>query len=123
MPVVVDASALAAMVFGEAEGRTIAAHLERETLIAPSLIDYELVNVALKRARRNPGLAVEIGLSLAAALQMPLTRVAVPGLDVLVLASETGLTAYDAAYLWLARSRDCELVTLDKGLARITNNR
>ena len=122
MPVVVDASALAAMVFGEAEGRTIAAHLESETLIAPSLIDYELVNVALKRARRNPGLAVEIGLSLAAALQMPLTRVAVPGLEVLVLASETGLTAYDAAYLWLARSRDCELVTLDKGLARITNN-
>ena len=123
MPVVVDASALAAMVFGEAEGRTIAAHLESETLIAPSLIDYELVNVALKRVRRNPGLAVQIGLSLAAALQMPLTRVAVPGLDVLVLASETGLTAYDAAYLWLARSRDCELVTLDKGLARITNNR
>ena len=111
------------MVFGEAEGRTIAAHLESETLIAPSLIDYELVNVALKRVRRNPGLAVQIGLSLAAALQMPLTRVAVPGLDVLVLASETGLTAYDAAYLWLARSRDCELVTLDKGLARITNNR
>ena len=123
MPVVVDASALAAMVFGEAEGRTIAAHLESETLIAPSLIDCELVNVALKRVRRNPGLAVQIGLSLAAALQMPLTRVAVPGLDVLVLASETGLTAYDAAYLWLARSRDCELVTLDKGLARITNNR
>lgn len=36
---------------------------------------------------------------------------------VLDLAEATGLTAYDASYLWLARSLDGELVTLDRKLA------
>ena len=34
------------------------------------------------------------------------------------LALQTGLSGYDAAYLWLARSLDVELVTLDRKLAR-----
>jgi predicted nucleic acid-binding protein len=45
----------------------------------------------------------------------------VPGSAVFALAAETGLSAYDASYLWLARSRDAELVTLDKALARLAN--
>ena len=36
---------------------------------------------------------------------------------VLELAEATGLTAYDASYLWLARSLGGELVTLDLKLA------
>jgi predicted nucleic acid-binding protein len=118
MAVVVDASAIASMIFGENEGRTIAAHLEDETLVAPSLIDYELVNVAVTRARMRPDVSAEIAVALAAALHLPLTRVPVPGLEALALAAETGLTAYDASYLWLARTRGIELVTLDKALAR-----
>jgi predicted nucleic acid-binding protein len=34
------------------------------------------------------------------------------------LALKTGLTAYDASYLWLARRLGAELVTLDKELGR-----
>jgi predicted nucleic acid-binding protein len=118
MPVVVDASAIGAIAFGEPDGPTLKAHLEGETLVAPALIDFELMNIAVKKARKRPETAGQIAVGLGAALQLPLTRVAVPGLEILVLASETGLTAYDAAYLWLARSRDVELVTLDKTLAR-----
>jgi predicted nucleic acid-binding protein len=33
------------------------------------------------------------------------------------LAEATGLTAYDASYLWLARTLNAELVTLDRKLA------
>ncbi len=36
----------------------------------------------------------------------------------LELAAATGLTAYDASYLWLARQLGAELVTLDRQLAR-----
>ena len=32
------------------------------------------------------------------------------------LALETGLTAYDASYLWLSRRLGADLVTLDKAL-------
>jgi hypothetical protein len=39
--------------------------------------------------------------------------------DVFTLAAESGLTAYDASYLWLARTRDAELVTLDVALGRL----
>ena len=122
MTLVVDASAIGAIAFGEPDGPTLKAHLEGETLVAPALIDFELMNIAVKKIRQRPETAGQIAVGLAAALKIPLTRVAVPGLEVLVLASETGLTAYDAAYLWLARSRDIELVTLDKALARLTNS-
>ena len=37
------------------------------------------------------------------------------------LAKETGLTAYDASYLWLARTLDADLVTLDRRLAGATD--
>jgi predicted nucleic acid-binding protein len=36
---------------------------------------------------------------------------------ILDLAEATGLTAYDASYLWLARALGAELVTLDRKLA------
>ena len=37
--------------------------------------------------------------------------------SVLRLAIETGLTAYDASYLWLSRHLGARLVTLDRKLA------
>jgi len=122
MAIVVDASAIGAIMFDEPEAANLAAYLEGETLLAPALLDFELVNLALKKTRRQPQLAPEIAISLAAALRLPMTRVPVSGLDVLRLAAETGLTAYDASYLWLARARDLELVTLDAALARVADD-
>jgi predicted nucleic acid-binding protein len=116
MAVVVDASAIGAMMFDEPEGPALAAHLEGETLLAPALLDYELMNLAVKKARRRPDLAEAIAVSLAAALALRIDRVNVSGPDVFALATRSGLTAYDASYLWLARSRDAELVTLDAAL-------
>lgn len=118
MAVVVDASALGAIMFGEPEGPTLAAHLAGETLLAPALLDFELMNLALKKARKRPATRGQVMASLVAALSLPVSHVQVPGAAVFALASETGLTAYDASYLWLARSRDAELVTLDAALLR-----
>jgi predicted nucleic acid-binding protein len=39
--------------------------------------------------------------------------------DVLKLALETGLTTYDAGYLWLSRSNNFLLLTLDKELLKL----
>ncbi len=119
MAVVVDASAIGAIMFGEPEGPTLAVHLDGQTLLAPSLLDFELTNIALKKARKRPETLPQILVSLHAALALQVSRVAVPGMDVFALAAETGLTAYDASYLWLARTRDAELVTLDAALARL----
>lgn len=118
MPVVVDASTIGAMMFGEPEGPTLAAHLDGETLFAPTLLDYELASLAFAKVRRSPSDASRILLVLHAALALPITRVAVPGLEAFLLARRTGLTPYDASYLWLARARDAELVTLDAKLQK-----
>ena len=119
MTLVVDASAVAAMLFNEAEGATIRAHIRGETLIAPHLVDFELANICWKRVRRAPRHAAILLTMLAGLAHVNVNRVMVPPTEVAALAVETGLTAYDASYLWLALSRDVELVTLDNQLARV----
>jgi len=119
MTLVVDASAVAAMLFNEAEGATIRAHIRGETLIAPHLVDFELANICWKRVRRAPSHAAILLTMLAGLAHVNVNRVMVPPTEVAALAVETGLTAYDASYLWLALSRDVELVTLDNQLARV----
>lgn len=119
MTLVVDASAVAAMLFDEPEGATIRAHTRGETLIAPHLVDYELANICWKRIRREPSDAPASITMLKGLARVGLNRVNVPAVDVAELAWRTGLTAYDASYLWLAMSRDVELVTLDDRLARV----
>lgn len=119
MTLVVDASAVTAVMFEETEGATIRAHVRGETLIAPQLIDYELANACWKRIRREPGTQAAVLGMLASIERFSITRVSVQAADVVALATRTGLTAYDASYLWLALSRDLELVTLDNRLATI----
>jgi predicted nucleic acid-binding protein len=123
MAVVVDASAIGAIMFNEPDAAELTAQLAGQTLIAPDLLNFELLNLALKKARRQPQLGPQITQALAAALRLAIARVAVPGIELFQLASATGLTAYDASYLWLALSRDIELVTLDRALARAAADR
>ena len=117
MAVVVDASAVGAIAFGEPDGPTLVAHLQGETLLAPTLLDYEIASIAWKKARAHPESAAQIQAALDAASRLRIERVPVPAVDLLRVARETRLTVYDAAYLWLARTRDAELVTLDRKLA------
>lgn len=118
--VVVDASALAAVAFKEPAGREIRDRLADRQLIAPHLLGYELTNVALIKLRRHPEQAAVIrtGLSRVLAENFAIVWSDVDHDAVLSLAGRTGLTAYDASYLWLARHLDAELVTLDAELHR-----
>jgi predicted nucleic acid-binding protein len=52
---VVDASALAALLFGEAEGTAGAERLRDADLIAPALLPVEIANACIKKMRREPG--------------------------------------------------------------------
>ncbi|MBV8613580.1 MAG: type II toxin-antitoxin system VapC family toxin [Acetobacteraceae bacterium] len=98
----VDASALAALLYGEPEAETVARRLGRARLVAPTLLGFELANVCLIKSRRHP----RQGPALLAAFQLRrrlgVQEVTIDHDDALRLASETGLTAYDASYLWLA---------------------
>ena len=119
MRVVADASAIAAVVFNEDGAESIAERLSGATVHAPELLRFELANAALKKARRHPDLAPAIFARLSHALE-GLKQIKwhdVPPVDVALLARVTGLTAYDASYLWLAGWLEADLVTLDHRLA------
>jgi predicted nucleic acid-binding protein len=119
MILVVDASAVAAMVFEEAEAAAIRAHIRGETVVAPQLIDYEIANVCCKRMQRYPDRRLHTLTMLSSLERVAMTRLPVEATAVARLAANTGLSANDAAYLWLAMSRDAELITLDKRLAQV----
>lgn len=116
--VVVDASAMAAVVFQEPGFETVAARFDGAALFAPDLLKIELANVALIKARRNPAEAPGIFAALETAIdrRTGISWRDVDTVDVTLLAFMTGLTAYDAAYLWLAGWLEADLVTLDAQL-------
>jgi predicted nucleic acid-binding protein len=113
---VVDASALAALVFGEPGAEVIAERLEDARLVAPSLLDYELANVCLTKIRRQPDQRGALRAAFWLAKRLKVETIAVDHAATLDLAEVKGLTAYDASYLWLARTLGAELVTLDRKL-------
>jgi predicted nucleic acid-binding protein len=114
--VVVDASALGAVLLGEPRAGEALSLLDGADLYAPSLLDYELTSLARKKALRYPEQRDAIFEVLRLGLALELHRVEVDHEAVLRLALETGLTAYDACYLHLARSLDIPLVTFDEQL-------
>ncbi len=116
MPVVVDASALAAVLFGEAEAPAIAARLEDAELIAASLLPYEVANTAVMKVRRGEMTAAAAADAVGLLESFRVRLEGVPPVAAFDLARSSGLTAYDASYLWLARELNADLVTLDKPL-------
>lgn len=114
---VVDASALAALLFGEPEAAQVVGRLGTSRLVAPALLDFELANICLTKLRRHSRQRDAILRGFALRDRMAIEIVAVEHGEVVAAAEAAGLTAYDASYLWLARRLDAGLITLDRQLA------
>lgn len=114
---VVDASALAALLFAEPEAEAIAERLEGVRLAAPALLEFEVANVCLTKMRREPGQREALRTAFRLMQRLRVETIAVDHAATLDLAEATRLTAYDASYLWLARALGADLVTLDRKLA------
>ena len=115
---VVDASALAALVFGEPDAEIMLAEMKGCVLAAPALLPFELANVCLKKMQRHPRQRESLLDAYKLLGEIDIELIDVEFSEVIVLAEKAALTAYDAAYLWLARILKVELITLDKRLAR-----
>ena len=119
MPVkVVDASALAALLFGAPEAEIVARRLGDARLVAPALLGFELANVCLMKSRRDPERRAALTAAFRLRERLALEEIAVDHDETLKLANATGLTVCNASYLWLARQFGAELVTLDAQLAK-----
>ena len=117
---VVDASALGALVFGEPEAEKIASLLSDGPLAAPALLAFELASICLKKIKAHPAKRSLIMEAFGSAEQLQIEYVDIDHISVIALAKETGLTTYDASYLWLAGELGGRLVTLDRRLQRAT---
>lgn len=115
-PLVVDSSVLCALLFDEPERGDALARLAGHHLYAPQLLDHEVLSVALKKLRH--GMAADaVEQALASHLAQELTLVPPDLAAQFALARQYQLTAYDAAYLWLAAALPAPLATFDKKLA------
>ena len=113
---VADASVLGALVFGESRAEEAAALLAEGPLYEPTLLAYELASIARKKIFQDPDLHSSITQTLGRALAAEMNWVDVDYLETLRLAVESGLTTYDASYLYVAQSLDVGLVTFDDQL-------
>ena len=115
--IVVDASAVAAVLFDEPEAEPVLATISG-SLIAPTLLLYELASVCTTKLARRPAEAKTILARYALFVQLDI-ELAEPDWTALPrLAVDWALSAYDAAYLQLALAQRAPLVTLDARLAR-----
>jgi predicted nucleic acid-binding protein len=110
---VVDASALGALVFGEPEADAIAGRLGSGPLAAPVLIRFELANICLKKIKAHPSLERKLLEAHDLGTRIAIQLTDVDHNEVIQLARKSGLSAYDASYLWLALRLKAELITLD----------
>ena len=114
--IVIDASALGAIVFNEPKGESVTQRLGESPLAAPALLRFELASICLKKIRKHPEQEAVLIAALRRGLAVRAEIYDVDHAEVVPLARETGLSAYDASYLWLARHLNAELVTLDQAL-------
>jgi predicted nucleic acid-binding protein len=116
MPTVIDASALAAVLYDEPEAPAVLTGCQQE-LIAPTLLPYEMANVCRTKMLRRPDEARRL-LDCHRSMSRIEIRLLEPDWETLPqLAHRWGLSVYDAAYLQLARCEDAALITLDARLA------
>src|SRR5919106_2047367 len=118
---VVDASVLAAVAFQEPRFDEAVTLLEGMELHAPTLLAYELTSVARKKALLYPSLVRALAANLEDALSTDVQWAGVDHGEVLALALATGLSTYDASYLYLALTLNVPIVTFDQGLQRASD--
>lgn len=115
-PIVVDCSAICGILFDEPWRGQAIERIAGKTLYAPYLLDHEVVSVTLKKQRQNWSRE-----SIAGALddysQYQIELRDTDASAQFALALRYKLSAYDAAYLWLAADLKAPLATFDEKLA------
>ena len=115
LPVVADCSVLAALLFAEDHGDEATALLANRSIHAPHLLPYELASVAGKKLRHG-ATPEEVDTALSDFEDQRIELHAVPPTGIHLLAARYALSAYDAAYLWLAAELQAPLATFDRQL-------
>lgn len=116
--IVADASAIAELLLARPQANAIRVALApHPELHVPEHFHVEVLSVLRRYSIRRELSERRSAIALAALEELRAVRYPVIEMAEAVWELRTGLTAYDAAYLALARRLDVRLITLDKGLA------
>ena len=111
---VVDSSVVLMWLHEEDDSQAARA-LAREELLAPPLLSLEVINLAARKWLWRE----EVLLELLRELERSGVYFEEPPLSGVIHWAALGLTAYDASYLALAESHECQLVTTDAEILRL----
>lgn len=116
MQVVIDTSAMLAVLLAEPERDALVAATSGAVLLAPGSLPWEVGNALVATVRRRRLTPAEADEAWGAFQSVPLRLVEVDIGEAVAVAVDLGLYAYDAYMLVLARSRGLPLLTLDRRL-------
>jgi predicted nucleic acid-binding protein len=118
MDIVIDTSALLAVIVAEPERGRIVKLTAGHTLIGPGSIPWEIGNAfsAMLKQRRLGLLEVEEGLKIFETIPLRLVRIDMK--NALAIAGQAKTYAYDAYFIDCAVRRAAPLLTLDGGLKK-----
>ena len=118
MNVVIDTSALIAVIANEPKKRKLIKATRGVHLIAPQSVHWEIGNAFSSMLRQKRRIAMDdVRRALSAYRSIPLRFVDVELEEALDVAQRLGLYAYDAYVLVCARRSRCPILTLDDHLA------
>ncbi len=118
MILVIDTSALIAVVTSEPERSALVRATRGADLVAPSSVHWEVGNALSAALRRRRATLEQLLRAVEAYESIPLRMVDVDLASALEIAAEHSLYAYDAYVIACARAQRAPLVTLDRALAR-----
>ena len=117
--IVSDTNIFLAVALNEPEKRHIIELTSGCGVLAPEILPYEIGNALSAMAKRKQLIDNEALRALTLAERIPVRLIAVDIQQVLKLAFEFKIYAYDAYFLQCAKSMSCPLISLDKRMKQV----
>ncbi|HPO02738.1 MAG TPA: type II toxin-antitoxin system VapC family toxin [Treponemataceae bacterium] len=123
MDMLIDASAILAVLFNERQKNSIIECTRGALLLAPGCVEYEIGNAVSALYKRSAISIAEGILIWHEFAKIPVRQIVPPFSSALTLAGTEGIYAYDAYYLSCAEQIKVPLLTLDERMRYIAKSR
>jgi predicted nucleic acid-binding protein len=121
--VVIDASAIIAVIADEPERKIIVEATVGSNLLAPAAVHWEIGNAFSAMLRRGRITLEQARRAIRIYYQIPIRLVDLELLDALDIAAQHSIFAYDAYLIACAERYRLPLMTLDRGLVTVARSR